>query len=644
MPNPQTAPFGSWRSPITSNWIVAQSIGLGAPALEGDDLYWIEVRIAEGGRYVVVKRGPDGRTADLTAPPFNVRTRVHEYGGGAFVAAGGALYFSNFSDQRLYRLAPGGAPKPLTPAGALRFADARFDRRRHLLYCVREDHGGDGAVNTLVTVKPDGDEAGGRVIVQGNDFYSTPRLSPDGSRLAWLTWNHPNMPWDGTALWVGELTDDGSVASAQRVAGGVEESVFQPAWSPDSVLHFVSDRTGWWNLYRYRNGQAEPLCPMEAEFGMPQWVFGMSTYAFESAERIVCAYVRQGVWHLGLLDAASGELQNVSLPYTEISEVRAAAGRAVFLAASPAEPLSVVQLDLASGAHTVVRRSSSTAPDAGYVSIPQEVEFPTENGLTAHGLFYRPRNRDFVAPPGDRPPLLVLSHGGPTGAASSALDLEIQYWTSRGFGVLDVNYGGSTGYGRAYRMRLNGQWGVVDVDDCVNGARHLVAQGEADGDRLCIRGGSAGGYTTLAALAFRQVFKAGASYYGVSDLEALAKDTHKFESRYLDTLVGPYPARRDIYIERSPLYHTHRLSCALILFQGLEDKVVPPAQAQAMFEAVRAKELPVAYLPFEGEQHGFRKAETIKRTLDAELYFYSKVFGFALAEAVEPVAIENLQP
>jgi dipeptidyl aminopeptidase/acylaminoacyl peptidase len=644
MPNPQTAPFGSWRSPITSDWIVAQSIGLGAPALEGDDLYWIEVRIAEGGRYVVVKRAPDGRTADITAPPFNVRTRVHEYGGGAFVAAGGAMYFSDFADQRLYRLAPGGAPRPLTPAGALRFADARFDRRRNLLYCVREDHGGGSAVNTLVTVKPDGDEAGGRVIVQGNDFYSTPRLSPDASRLAWLTWNHPNMPWDGTALWVGELADDGSVTSARRVAGGAEESVFQPEWSPDGVLHFVSDRTGWWNLYRYRNGQAEPLCPMEAEFGRPQWVFGMSTYAFESAGRIVCAYARQGVWHLGLLDAASGELQNVPLPYTEISEVRAAPGRAVFVAASPAEPLSIVQLDLASGAHTVVRRSSSTVPDAEYVSIPQEVEFPTENGWTAYGLFYRPRNRDFAAPPGDRPPLLVFSHGGPTGAASSALDLEIQYWTSRGFGVLDVNYGGSTGYGRAYRMRLNGQWGVVDVDDCVNGARHLVAQGEADGDRLCIRGGSAGGYTTLAALTFRQVFKAGASYYGVSDLEALAKDTHKFESRYLDNLVGPYPARRDIYVARSPLHHTHRLSCALILFQGLEDKVVPPAQAQTMFEAVRAKELPVAYLPFEGEQHGFRKAETIKRTLDAELYFYSKVLGFAPADAVEPVAIENLQP
>jgi dipeptidyl aminopeptidase/acylaminoacyl peptidase len=426
------------------------------------------------------------------------------------------------------------------------------------------------------------------------------------------------------------------------VAGGEDESIFQPEWSPDGVLYFVSDRTGWWNLYRWHDGQVEPLVEIEAEFGLPQWVFGMSTYAFESAGRIICVYTQQGTWHLASLDTATGKLDPIETPYTQLEELRAAPGRVVFLAGSPTEPVSIVQLDLATRQFEVLRRSSEMAIDPGYLSFPQEIEFPTEQGLTAHAFFYAPQNRDYVAPSGEWPPLLVIIHGGPTGATSSTLNLGIQYWTSRGMAVLDVNYGGSTGYGRAYRQRLNGQWGIVDVDDCVNGARYLVERGKVDGDRLAIRGGSAGGYTTLSVLAFRDLFKAGASYFGISDLEALAKDTHKFESRYLDRLVGPYPERRDLYRERSPIHFTHRLSCPMILFQGLEDKVVPPNQAETMFEAVRAKGLPVAYLPFEGEQHGFRRAENIKRALDAELYFYSRVFGFDLADPVEPVPIENL--
>jgi len=640
---PQVAPYGSWKSPITSDLIASGAVRLLEIALDGDDVYWLESRPVEGGRYVIVRRTADGHTVDVTPAPFNGRTRVHEYGGAPFAVRNGTVYFSNFVDQRLYRQEVGAQPQPLTPEQDLRYADGVIDHRRGRMICVREDHTVEGseAVNTLVSLDLKGG-GGGQVLVSGNDFYSSPRLHPDGSRLAWLTWNHPNMPWDGTELWVAEFRADGSLAQAERVAGGVDESIFQPEWSPDGILHFVSERTGWWNLCRWRDGRVEPLCEMAAEFGKPQWVFGMSTYAFESSERIICAYTVQGRWHLASLNTRAGKLEPINTPYTEVYGLRAQPGHAVFLAGSPTEPASVVHLDLQSGQLEVLRRSSDITVAAGYVSIPEAVEFPTEGGLTAHAFFYAPKNCDYVALSSDLPPLLVISHGGPTGSASSVLSWDIQYWASRGFAVVDVNYGGSTGYGRPYRQRLNGQWGVVDVDDCVNAARYLAQRDNVDGDRLAIRGGSAGGYTTLSALAFRDVFKAGASYFGVSDLEALTQDTHKFESRYLDRLVGPYPERRDLYQQRSPIHHTDRLSCPMILFQGLEDKVVPPNQAELMVEAVRAKGLPVAYVPFEGEQHGFRRAENIKRALDTELYFYSRVFGFELADEVESVSIENL--
>ena len=642
MSKPKVAPYGSWKSPITSDPIIAETIKLRQVALDGEDVVWVEMRPIEGGRYVVVRRSADGRTTDLTLPPFNARTRVHEYGGGAAAVADGTVYFSNWDDQRIYRLDPGGEPRPITPAGEWRYADGVVDRRRGRMVCVREDHtaGGEPA-NTLVSLDLDGNGEA-RVLVAGNDFYASPCLSPDGARLAWITWNHPNMPWDGTELWAGELRADGTLGRAERVAGRVDESILQPEWSPDGVLYFVSDRTGWWNLYRWRDGRVEPVVEMEAEFGLPQWLFGRSTYAFASADRIVCTYAERGTWHLASLDTATGELAPIETPYTEIEYVRAEPGRVVFKGGSPAEPESIVALDLATGRIDVLRRSSPVTVDDGYLSAPRAIEFPTENGLTAHAFFYPPKNRDYQAPPGERPPLLVISHGGPTSAAASTLRLPIQYWTSRGIAVLDVNYGGSTGYGRAYRRRLEGQWGVVDVDDCVNGARYLAARGEVDGDRLIIRGGSAGGYTTLCALTFRDAFEAGASYYGISDLEAMTLETHKFESRYLDRLVGPYPGRKDLYRERSPIHFADRLSCPVIFFQGLEDRVVPPNQAELMVDALRAKGLPVAYVPFEGEQHGFRRAENITRALDAELYFYSRVFGFELADAVEPVAIENL--
>jgi dipeptidyl aminopeptidase/acylaminoacyl peptidase len=640
----KVAPYGSWKSPITSDLIVAGTIGLGQIELDGDDIYWIEMRPSEGGRYVIVRRRPDGETSDVTPESFNVRTRVHEYGGGAYTVSDGTIYFSNFADQRLYRHQPGAQPQPLTPDLELRYADAVIDRQRGRLICVREDHreAGREASNTIVSLKLEGDESGGEVLVSGNDFYSSPRLSPDGSYLAWLTWNHPNMPWDGCALWVAEVKADGALDNAERIAGGTDESIFQPEWSPDGVLYFVSDRTGWWNLYRWRVGRVEPLCEMEAEFGLPQWLFRISTYAFESERRLICAYLERGISRLSCLDTQTLKLELIETPYTRIDGLRASPGRVLFNAGSPVEPPAIVSLDLATRQLTVLRRASEIKIDTGYLSEPEAIEFPTEKGLTAHAFYYPPKNQDYVAPPEQRPPLLVMSHGGPTAATMPTFSLGIQYWTSRGFGVLDVNYGGSTGYGRAYRERLNGEWGVVDVDDCVNGAKYLVKRGAVDGQRCAITGGSAGGYTTLCALTFRDFFKAGASHYGVSDLVALEEETHKFESRYSHTLVGPYPERKDLYQARSPINFTERLNAPVIFFQGLEDRIVPPNQAEMMVAALRQKGLPVAYVAFEGEQHGFRRAENIKRTLDGELYFYSRVFGFELAEPVEPVKIENL--
>ncbi|HYR76048.1 MAG TPA: S9 family peptidase [Pyrinomonadaceae bacterium] len=649
MTQAKVAPYGSWKSPITSDLIVKESIGLGQVKIDGDDIYWIEMRPSEGGRQVIVRHSSAGATTDVTPPGFNARTRVHEYGGGDYAVHEGVVYFSNFTDQQLYRQAPNSAPQLLTRTGSeeevtdLRYADAIFDSRRSRLICVREDHRQKNreAVNELVAISVDNGEA--KVLVSGNDFYSSPRINPEGSRLAWLTWNHPNMPWDGCDLWVGEFAADGTLTNQQRVAGAIDESIFQPEWSPDGTLYFVSDRSGWWNIYRADgNGSTECVCELEAEFGVAQWIFGLSTYAFESADRIVCAFAERGIWHPGAIETQTGRLERIDAPYTEISNVCASPGRAVFRAGSPTEPFSIIDFDLPTQQAKVLQRQSKIKIDAGYYSQAQPIEFPTENGVKAHGFFYPPQNRDFAAPEDERPPLLVKSHGGPTSATIAVLMLGIQYWTSRGIAVLDVNYGGSTGYGRAYRERLNGSWGIVDVDDCVNGAKFLADAGNADANRLMIDGGSAGGYTTLCALTFRDQFKAGASHFGVSDAEALAKETHKFESRYLDGLIGPYPARRDLYIERSPIYFADRLSVPVIFFQGLEDKVVPPNQAEMMVDALRRKGVPVAYVAFAGEQHGFRRAENIKRSLDGELYFYGRVFGFELAEPVEPVVIENL--
>jgi len=640
------SPYGSWKSPITSDLIVSKAIRLGQLTVEEPCLYWVEGRPQEGGRNVLVRLTPDGQRISLTPQPFNVRTRVHEYGGGAYLVDEGILYFSNFSDQRLYRQQADEPPRAITPPLDMAYADGVMDHTHHRIICVREDHTNRNQepVNTIVGIPLDSSEkqGAGPILVSGHDFYSSPRLSPDGTQLAWLAWDHPNMPWDGTELWVATLQNDGSLEALTCVAGGKTESIFQPEWSPDGVLHFVSDRTGWWNLYKLVGGHCLPLYPMDAEFGEPQWVFGLSSYAFESATNIICSYTQQGIWHIGSLESDSGKLHPLDLPYTEYDDITIANGTLYCLAGSPSEPTSILQIHLTSRKVKTLRRTIDITVDQHYLSQPEAIAFPTTHESTAYAFFYKPSNTDYQAPTGTRPPLLVKSHGGPTGSTSTAFNLMIQYWTSRGFAVLDVNYGGSTGYGRAYRERLNGQWGIVDVEDCVNGVRFVIKRGDVDPQRVTITGGSAGGYTTLCALTFHDIFTGGSSYYGVSDPAALVRDTHKFESRYLDTLIGPYPEKQDVYQARSPIHHTDRLSCPLILFQGLEDKVVPPNQAELMFEAVKVKGLPVAYVAFEGEQHGFRRAENIKKVLDSELYFYSKIFHFVPAAPIEPIPIENL--
>ncbi|HVI70865.1 MAG TPA: prolyl oligopeptidase family serine peptidase, partial [Pyrinomonadaceae bacterium] len=539
------------------------SVGLGQPTFDGDDIYWLELRPQEGGRNVIVKRSPSGTSVDLTPPEFNARTKVHEYGGGEYLVNNGIVYFSNFHDQRLYRQEGQSAPEPLTAPGDVRYADGCVDQARSRIICVREDHTTQNseAVNSIVAVSVQGSDDYGSVLVEGNDFYSSPRLSPDGTQLAWLTWNHPNMPWDGCELWVGEFGEDGKLASTRWVAGGAAESIFQPEWSPDGVLYFSSDRSGWWNLERISpDGDIERVSQAKAELGMAQWVFGMSSYSFASPDLIVCSHVEHGVSTLGTLDVQSGKLTPIDCPYTDIQYLRASNGKAVFRGGSPTDVASIVKLDLNAGQFEILRRSNELETYPRYFSVPRAIEFPTEGGLIAHGFFYPPQNPDYRAPENEKPPLIVKSHGGPTAAASTALSLSIQYWTSRGFAVLDVNYGGSTGYGRQYRERLNKKWGIVDVDDCVNGARYLADRGEVDPGRLIITGGSAGGYTTLSALTFRKTFKAGASHFGISNLESMARDTHKYESQYLTGLLGPYPQRKDIYFDRSPINFPERLS------------------------------------------------------------------------------------
>jgi dipeptidyl aminopeptidase/acylaminoacyl peptidase len=654
---PTVAPYGSWRSPIDAATVASSGRRLAAPTIAPDGaVWWAEGRPDEGGRVVLMRRPSGGEPETVTPAEVNVRTRVHEYGGSAWrLVDSDLVLFVDFSDQRLYRMRPGEAPVAISPEspspGALRYADVRTSPDDRTVVCVREsDQEGEGEpVNEIVSLALDG-SGELQVLASGRDFYSFPRISPDGNWLAWTCWDHPNMPWDGTELWVAPLEDPGQ---ARLVAGGAEESVFQPEWSPDGRLHFASDRDGWWNLYRAREPGAElsgeegahvQLTEEEADFAPPQWLFGGATYAFLDSGALACVRCAGGEERLFLLEPEGWEPADLGLSFTSFGypTLSARGGRVAFAAASPESEPAILVHDVERGETEIVRSSSEEPVDPAYVSRPRPIEFATGEGETAHGFYYPPANPEFEAPEGELPPLIVESHGGPTSHVTPALDREFLYWTSRGFGVVDVNYRGSSGYGRAYRNELRGNWGVVDVEDCVNAALHLAEEGEADRERLAIRGGSAGGYATLCALTFHDAFAAGASYYGVADVEALARDTHKFESRYLDRLVGPYPERADLYRERSPINHVEGLRVPVILFQGLEDPVVPPNQAETMVAALQRNGVPHAYLPFEGEQHGFRRAETNIRCLEAELYFYGRIMGFEPAGDPEPVEIACL--
>ncbi len=658
-----TAPFGSWSTPVTSAMVVAAAVRLGEVRVDGGDVVWAEGRPAEGGRTQLVRRRPDGTATDLLPEGMNARTAVHEYGGGAWWVRDGVVWFTEWADQRLYRLEPGGEPVPLTPAPARlrgdRYADGEVGPDGARIVAVRERHLGPHATdvrNEVVLLDadaPDGAEGPREpeVLVSGPDFVAAPRLSPDGGTLAWLQWNHPDMPWDAAQLVVRDLaTGEDTV-----VAGGAGESVTEPRWRPDGSLWFVSDRTDWWNVYRWQPGtDIAAAVRIDGDVGVPAWTFGTARYAVLDDGRVVVARWRDGVDGLAVR-GPDGAVRDLDLPFTAVGAVVAAGADAVVVVAgSPTAEPGVHRVDLggpgAGPAHvTALRPPRDLGLDPAHLSVPEPVRFPSVDGAgaarTGYALFYPPANPRFRGPADERPPLLVVIHGGPTGKALPVLAVGVQYWTSRGFAVVDVDYGGSSGYGRPYRELLRDSWGVVDVADCLAAARTLAARGRVDPQRLCIRGGSAGGYTTLAALARDDTpFAAGADHFGVADLEALARDTHKFESRYLDGLIGPYPAAREVYVERSPISHVDRFTRPLIVLQGAEDAVVPPAQSEAIVAALREKGVPVAYLLFDGEQHGFRRAENVRRALDAELSFYAQVLGFALPpdEGITPVEVENL--
>jgi dienelactone hydrolase len=650
------APYGTWSSPITAEMIAHGDTFLSAPRLVGGTAWWLEGRPREDGRVVLVRADLGSSPVDATPAPFNVRTLAHEYGGGAYCLHGRTVYFSNFDDQRLYRLEPaaGAPPVPITPAvegRRHRYADGCVTADGSLWVGVRERHAESGktedVVNELVAVPTDGSTEP-RVIAGGRDFYAAPRISPRGDQLSFLAWDLPWMPWDGCELHVGGLGEDGTLTAVTRVAGrDGEESIWQPEWSPAGDLVFASDRSGWWNLERLRGPSRSVLYEAEAEFGYPAWTFAGSSFGFLEDGRIVCAYDQGGLTSFAVLDPEAKTLSDLDLPYNALRSgphVAAEGGTALLIAGSATMPVQVARLDLDANSLDVLRTGAEVPVDEAYVSAPRLLEFPTDGGVTAYALYYPPKNPRYVAEDEERPPLIVLSHGGPTSNATPIFALGIQFWTSRGFAVVSVNYGGSSGHGRSFRKRLDGAWGVVDLHDCVNAARYLADQGEVDPGRLLIRGGSAGGYTTICALTFTDAFAGGTSYFGVADLEPFAMgDTHKFESKYEETLIGPYPAAAEVYRARSPIHFVDRIRTPMLVLQGADDKVVPPSQAELIVGALRAREIPHAYLLFEGEGHGFRKAESTVTAFEAELSFYLQILGLEPGDPLPPLEIEHLR-
>jgi dienelactone hydrolase len=624
------APYGTWDSPITTALLTGSALRLGGMGVDGDDVVWVEGRPWEKGRNAVLRYRPGQGAVELLPPTSSARSRVHEYGGTPVTLQDGILYWVNEADQRIWR-----DQAPLTPeVPGWRFVDIAVDTHRQRLYAVREEHSGGGHEPRNDIVAIDLADGAVSVLVAGFDFVSHPRLSPAGDRLAWVAWSHPDMPWDASAVWVAPFDASGGLTQARRVAGGVDSAAQQPLWAPDGTLYLLDECDGWWVPHALPPGGdcAEPLLRRPGEFGLPQWVFGISTMDLLRDGRLAVMWRQDGAVHLGCLHPASGVLDEIAHPYADIGTLFARPdGRLALSVGYTDQPGAIVLFDPATGEDEVLVKTTTLSLAADAVSVARPVRYAIEGGRFAHAYYYAPCNPAFQAPEGTRPPLMVLSHGGPTAATSGAFSLKVQFWTSRGFAVLDVNYGGSTGYGRAYRDLLKGNWGVVDVQDCAAGARWAADAGLADPARLIIAGGSAGGYTTLSALAFTNVFHAGASHYGIGDLEILARDTHKFEARYLDSLVGPWPQESALYRARSPLHHVDGLTCPVIFLQGLDDKVVPPNQAELMAQALRDKGVPVELVLFAGEGHGFRGAEAIQRAFLAELAFYGRVFGFTPA-------------
>jgi dipeptidyl aminopeptidase/acylaminoacyl peptidase len=646
MPSKTVSPYGSWESPISADLITGGGLRLEQVRVDGDDVYWLEGRPEEAGRYVIVKRSADGSTVDVNSGELNARNAVHEYGGAAYAVRDGSVYFANWGDQRLYRATSGGAADAITDAPVIergdRYADLTVSNDANWILCVRERHHEDREADNELAIVPTDGSGDVQVLASGHDFYSSLRQNSAGGRVCWLSWDHPNMPWDGCELWVADFdSSSGSVSNEQLVTGGADVSIVQPEWSPDGTLVFITDESGWWNLSKWSDGKTQPILTEAKDHSGPAWAFGFSTYSFLEDGAILLKDSKDGRGQFRMVGINGREIAETAVDDSSIAELRVVGSDAIYVGASPTSAAKVVRTNIGNGSSTTLKTSSDIELDDAYLSTPEAITFPSTDDGEAHAFYYPPTNPDFESDGAETPPLLVISHGGPTSATSSSLSLPVQFWTSRGFAVVDVNYRGSTGHGRAFRDALKGKWGVYDTDDCIAAADYLVSKQLADTNRLAIKGGSAGGYTTINALTFHDRFAVGATYYGIADLSVFVDDTHKYESRYLDSLIGPYPEAKQLYYDRSAINFTDQLSCPMIILQGLEDKIVPPSQADIMAGALREKGIPFSLMMFEGEQHGFRQSKNIKASLEGELYFYGRVMGFVPAGDLAGVEIEN---
>ncbi|MEM8985835.1 MAG: prolyl oligopeptidase family serine peptidase [Pseudomonadota bacterium] len=643
-PDAATAPYGAWSSPLSAEHLSGQSYGFFDLQFNHGALYWREHKPSEGGKYALMHFTKKDGAAEAGGQSLDVRTQVHEYGGRAVLAANDFVVVSNIADHQLYQWSAGGHARKLTAIDGLRFADCVEDAARNRIICVREDHRGEGeAQNTIAAImlEPSSSDEGQRVLVEGSDFFAYPALSPDGEKIAWVSWDHPNLPWDNTSLWVGDIDQAGEIVNRRKLNDGVRESILQPRWKDNETLYFISDRTDWWNIHVWKNGEIHVVHKRSADFAFPLWLLGENHYDFLPNGDIIARFVEDQSYALGRISTSNGALTPIPLDGGEPGGFVVGDDSIYVVVRSKTGHDILAQYDISTGETSVIRQIDEPRLEDNFISQAQAVSFNTSNGEKAYAYYYAPANPQFRAPAEDKPPLIVKMHGGPTFHTSPYLNYDIQFWTSRGFALLDVNYRGSSGFGRAFRRSLYGEWGVKDIEDAINGALYIADEGLVDRDRLLIRGSSAGGFAVLAALAFHDVFAGGGNYFGVSDLEMIAKDTHKFESHYFEHLVGPYPEARTTFIERSPINSIERLNKPLITLQGADDKVVPPNQSELIFEALKADGTPTAYLLFDDEKHGFQKAETRKRALEAELYFYGKILGFEPAGDIAPVLIHN---